>query len=175
MQEVKELFEAGADMVQLDEPWLQARVENARAFGVEAINRAVHGVQCPMAVHLCFGYAASMRGQEKPSAYSFLPELEQAEVEMVSIEAAQPKLDLGMLDLLPSKTMIVGVLDLGDMNIETPETVAQRIRDALGHLPPERLMLAPDCGMKYLPREVARGKLRALAVGAAMVKAELGL
>lgn len=173
--EVKELFEAGADMVQLDEPWLQARVENARVFGVEAINRAVHGAPGPMALHLCFGYAASMRGQDKPSAYSFLPELEQAEVEMVSIEAAQPKLDLGMLELLPSKTMIVGVLDLGDMNIETPETVAQRIRDALGHLPPERLMLAPDCGMKYLPREVARGKLRALAVGAAIVRAELGL
>ena len=173
--EVRELFEAGADVVQLDEPWLQARVENARSFGVEAINRAVHGVQGHMALHLCFGYAASMRGQEKPSAYSFLPELEQAEVGMVSIEAAQPKLDLGMLDLLPSKTMIVGVLDLGDVNIETPETVAQRIRDALAHVPPERLMLAPDCGMKYLPREVARGKLRALAVGAAMVKAELGL
>ena len=173
--EVRELFEAGADIVQLDEPWLQARVENARRFGVEAINRAVHDVQGPMALHLCFGYAASMRQQEKPSAYSFLPELEQAEVAMVSIEAAQPKLDLGMLDLLPSKTMIVGVLDLGDMNIETPETVAQRIREALGHLPPERLMLAPDCGMKYLPREVARGKLRALALGAAIVKAELGL
>ena len=173
--EVRELFEAGADIVQLDEPWLQARVENARRFGVEAINRAVQDVQGPMALHLCFGYAASMRQQEKPSAYSFLPELEQAEVAMVSIEAAQPKLDLGMLDLLPSKTIIVGMLDLGDMNIETPETVAQRIREALGHLPPERLMLAPDCGMKYLPREVARGKLRALALGAAIVKAELGL
>lgn len=173
--EVKELFEAGADMVQLDEPWLQARVDNAREFGVEAINRAVHGVPGPVAVHLCFGYAASMRGQDKPSAYSFLPELEQAEVAMVSIEAAQPKLDLGMLGLLPSKTMIAGVLDLGDMDIETPETVARRIRDALLHVPPERLMLAPDCGMKYLPREVARGKLRALVVGAAIVRAELGL
>ncbi len=173
--EVRELFEAGADIVQLDEPWLQARVENARRFGVEAINRAVHDVQGPMALHLCFGYAASMRQQEKPSAYSFLSELEQAEVAMVSIEAAQPKLDLGMLDLLPSKTVIVGVLDLGDMNVETPEIVAQRIREALQHLPPERLMLAPDCGMKYLPREVARGKLRALALGAAIVKAELGL
>ena len=173
-QEVKELFDAGADIVQLDEPWLQARVDSARRFGVEAINRALEGVEGPIALHLCFGYAASMR-EAKPSAYSFLPELEETAVQMVSIEAAQPKLDLSMLDLLPSKTVIVGVLDLGDMTIETPETVAQRIRNALQHLPPERLMLAPDCGMKYLPRNVARSKLRALALGAAIVKAELGL
>ncbi len=174
-EEVKELFDAGANIVQLDEPWLQARVENAREFGVEAINRALDGVQGSTALHLCFGYAASMRGQEKPSAYSFLPELEGTAAEMVSIEAAQPKLDLSMLEMLPSKIVIVGVLDLGDMTVETPETVAQRIRAALEHLPAERLMLAPDCGMKYLPRHVARGKLRALALGAAVVKAELGL
>ena len=173
-QEVKELFDAGADIVQLDEPWLQARVEQGRQFGVEAINRALDGVQGPTALHLCFGYAASMR-EKKPSAYSFLPELEDTPVQMVSIEAAQPKLDLSMLDILPSKTIIVGVLDLGDMFIETPEAVAQRIRAALQHPPPERLMLGPDCGMKYLPREVARGKLRAMVLGAAIVKSELGL
>ena len=133
-QEVKELFDAGADIVQLDEPWLQTRVEQGRRFGVEAINRALDGVQGPTALHLCFGYAASMR-EKKPSTYSFLPELEDTPVQMVSIEAAQPKLDLSMLDILPSKTIIVGVLDLGDMSIETPEAVAQRIRAALQHLP----------------------------------------
>ena len=114
-EEIKELFDAGANIVQLDEPWLQARVENAREFGVEAINRALDGVQGSTALHLCFGYAASMRGQEKPSAYSFLHELEGTSAEMVSIEAAQPKLDLSMLEMLPSKVVIVGVLDLGDM------------------------------------------------------------
>ena len=171
--ELKELFQAGADIVQLDEPWLQARVDQARQFGVEAINRALEGVAGTTALHLCFGYAVAVR--EKPSAYSFLPELEDTPVHMVSIEAAQPKLDLSMLDMLPSKTIIVGVLDLGDMTVETPETVAQRIRAALQHLPPERLMLAPDCGMKYLPRNIAYGKLRTLTLGAAIVKAELGL
>ena len=172
-QEVKELFDAGADIVQLDEPWLQARVERAREFGIEAINRALDGVDGPTALHLCFGYAVAVR--EKPSAYSFLPELEDTPVQMVSIEAAQPKLDLSVLAQMSSKTVILGVLDLGDMNVEAPETVAQRIRAALEYLPPERLMLAPDCGMKYLPREVARGKLRAMVLGAAIVKAELGL
>lgn len=172
-QEVKELFDAGADIVQLDEPWLQARVERAREFGIEAINRALEGVRDPTALHLCFGYAVAVR--DKPSDYSFLPELEDTSVQMVSIEAAQPKLGLPVLSQLPSKTVILGVLDLGDMNVERPETVAQRIRSALQHLPPERLMLAPDCGMKYLPREVARGKLRSMVLGAAIVKSELGL
>jgi 5-methyltetrahydropteroyltriglutamate--homocysteine methyltransferase len=172
-QEVKELFDAGADIVQLDEPWLQARVERAREFGIEAINRALDGVDGPTALHLCFGYAVAVR--EKPSAYSFLSELEDTPVQMVSIEAAQPKLDLSVLAQMSSKTVILGVLDLGDMNVEAPGTVAQRIRAALEYLAPERLMLAPDCGMKYLPREVARGKLRAMVLGAAIVKAELGL
>ena len=172
-QEVKELFDAGADVVQLDEPWLTARVERARQFGVNAINRALEGVECVTALHLCFGYAVAV--PEKPSAYSFLAELEGAAVQQVSIEAAQPRLDLAVLQELPSKTIILGVLDLGDMEVETPETVAGRIRSALRYLPPERLLVAPDCGMKYLPRNIARGKLRAMVLGAAIVRAELGL
>ena len=172
-QEVKELFDAGADVVQLDEPWLTARVERARQFGVNAINRALEGVEGVTALHLCFGYAVAV--PEKPSAYSFLAELEGAAVQQVSIEAAQPRLDLAVLQELPSKTIILGVLDLGDMEVETPETVAGRIRSALRYLPPERLLVAPDCGMKYLPRNIARGKLRAMVLGAAIVRAELGL
>lgn len=170
-EEVLELFEAGADVVQLDEPWLQARTEQAQDFGVEAVDRALEGVSGTTALHLCFGYASMVK--DKPSGYTFLKELEHSSVQQVSIEAAQPKLDLNILKELRSKTIILGVLDLGDMAVEEPEAVALRIRQALKYLPPERLILAPDCGMKYLPRDVAYGKLQALATGATIIRREL--
>ena len=170
-EEIHELFAAGADVVQLDEPWMQARPEQARQYAVKAINRALEGVQGTTAVHLCFGYAASVK--QKPSAYSFLPELEHAAVQQVSIEAAQPQLDLSILKTLPSKSIILGVLNLNDMTPETPEVVAQRIRAALSYVPPERLLLAPDCGMKFLPRDIAYRKLRAMVLGAEIVREEL--
>jgi 5-methyltetrahydropteroyltriglutamate--homocysteine methyltransferase len=170
-EEIQELFKAGADVVQLDEPWMQARSEQARQYAVKAINRALEGVQGTTAVHLCFGYAASVK--QKPSAYSFLPELEHAAVQQVSIEAAQPQLDLAILKTLPSKSIILGVLNLNDMTPETPEVVAQRIRAALSYVAPERLLVAPDCGMKFLPREIAYRKLRALVLGAEIVREEL--
>ena len=170
--EVRDLFAAGVDVVQLDEPWLQARAGAAREFAVEAIDRAVNGAEGVTALHLCFGYAAKVPGA-KPNAYDFLEELDAGSVHQVSIEAAQPGLDLRSLQLLPSKTIILGALDLGDPDVETPETVADRIRAALRHLPPERLVLAPDCGMKYLPRPVAYAKLQALVQGAAIVRREL--
>ena len=170
-EEIHELFAAGADVVQLDEPWMQARAEQAQRYSVKAINRALEGVQGTTAVHLCFGYAASVK--QKPSAYSFLPELEYAAVQQVSIEAAQPQLDLAILKALPSKSIILGVLNLNDMTPETPEVVAQRIRAALPYVPPERLLLAPDCGMKFLPRDIAYRKLRAMVLGAEIVREKL--
>jgi len=169
--EVRDLFAAGADIVQLDEPWLQARAEAAREFGVEAVDRALAGVAGTTALHLCFGYAAIVA--DKPAGYSFLAELDASAVDQVSIEAAQPKLDLAVLRELPSKTVMVGVLDLADPQVETAEVVAARIHAALEFLPPERLIATPDCGMKYLPRETAVGKLEALAAGAALVNATL--
>jgi 5-methyltetrahydropteroyltriglutamate--homocysteine methyltransferase len=169
--EIKDLFAAGADIVQIDEPWMQARPEEARAYGVEALDRAVAGVSGTTAVHLCFGYAAMVK--EKPSGYSFLPELEQSAVQQVSIETAQPSLDCAVLAKLPSKTIILGVLDLADPAVESPETVAQRIRRALAVVPPERLVIAPDCGLKYLAREVAFGKMQAMVAGADMVRREI--
>jgi 5-methyltetrahydropteroyltriglutamate--homocysteine methyltransferase len=170
-QEVKALFEAGADVVQLDEPWLQAHADDAREFGIQAINKALEGVNGTTGLHLCFGYAAVVKN--KASEYAFLAELERSVVDMISIEAAQPRLDLSVLAKLPSKTMVVGVLDLEDTNIETPEAVAARVREALKYLPPEQLMLAPDCGMKYLSRETAFGKLQAMVQGVELVRAEL--
>jgi 5-methyltetrahydropteroyltriglutamate--homocysteine methyltransferase len=170
-EEIRDLFAAGADIVQLDEPFLQAQPDKARRFAIPAINRAVAGVAGVTALHLCFGYAA--RVAEKPSAYSFLPELARANVQQVSIEAAQPRLDCAVLGALPDKQVMVGVLDLGDMAVETPEAVAARIRQALRHVPAERLIVAPDCGMKYLPRAVAFAKLRAMVDGARIVRAEL--
>ncbi len=169
--EVKALFEAGADVVQLDEPWLQARHEDAGQYGVQAINKAMDGVVGTTALHLCFGYAAMI--DHKPSGYSALPQLDATVVDQISIEAAQPNLDLAVLAELSSKTIILGVLDLGDEGIETPETVASRLLAALKYVPPERLMAAPDCGMKYLPRGVALGKLRAMTAGAALVRQAL--
>src|SRR5271157_3534929 len=159
--EIKDLFTAGADVVQIDEPWMQQHPDKARQYGLKALNRALDGVAGTVAVHLCFGYAAVVH--EKPSGYSFLAELEDSKAQQISIEAAQPKLDLNVLKELPSKTIILGVIDLSDMTIETPQIVAERIRRALDHVPADRLVVAPDCGMKYLPRAVAFAKMKAMA------------
>ena len=170
--EIKDLFAAGADIVQVDEPWMQARPEKARAYGVEALDRALDGVAGTTAVHLCFGYAAMVR--EKPAGYSFLPELERSAALQVSIETAQPNLDCAVLSELPSKTIMLGVIDLSDETPETPEAVAARIRRALPYVPAERLVIAPDCGMKYLSRALAFAKLQAMVKGAGIVRDELG-
>ena len=170
-EEVRDLFAAGADIVQLDEPYLQARPDAAHAYGVKAINRALEGAAGKTALHLCFGYAAVVH--DKPSGYSFLPELEAAAVDQVSIEAAQPDLDPAVLSELPSKEILYGVIDMSEPGIERPETVAARLRRALAVVPPERLVAAPDCGMKYLTRELAFGKLRAMVEGAAIVRREV--
>jgi len=171
-EEVKALFAAGIDVVQLDEPYMQARHEIAREYAVEAINRALDGVTGTTAVHLCFGYAHIVH--DRPSGYSFLPELENCTADQISIEAAQPDLDLSILEALPSKTIILGVISLGNPEIETPETVAVRIRKALDVVPAERIVIAPDCGMKYISRDVAVGKLKAMVAGAEIVRAEIG-
>jgi 5-methyltetrahydropteroyltriglutamate--homocysteine methyltransferase len=168
--ELREL-EPIVDWLQLDEPYLQAHPDRARAFGVAVIDRALTGLTKPTCVHLCFGYAFShaLAGTTKSGAYAFLPELEASRVGQVSIEAAQPKLDLAVLRELPSKTVVLGVLDLGAVAAESADTVARRLEAALAHVPPARLVAAPDCGMKYLARDVARAKLRALAAGARLV------
>jgi 5-methyltetrahydropteroyltriglutamate--homocysteine methyltransferase len=169
--EINDLFAAGADIVQIDEPWMQSRPEKARKYGLKALDRALAGVEGTTAVHICFGYAAVVK--DKPSGYSFLAEFEDSAVDQVSIEAAQPKLDLSVLQQLPSKTIILGVIDLSDLTVETPETVAARIRKALPFAPADRIVVAPDCGLKYLPREVAFGKMRAMVEGAGIVRREL--
>ena len=169
-EEIRDLKAAGADVVQIDEPWLQARPDRAARYGVKAINRALEGISGPTIVHLCFGYAAAVK--DKPTGYSFLPQLEATSASQISIEAAQPRLDLSVLASL-RKTLMVGVIDLGTEKIESPAEVAQRIRAALKVVPAERLVVAPDCGMKYLTREAAFGKLKALAEGAAIVRKEL--
>ena len=169
--EIRDLFAAGADVVQIDEPYMQARPEKARKYGLEALDRAVDGVTGITAVHICFGYAAIIHA--RPPGYSFLGELEGSAVEQVSIETAQSSLDCSVLEKLPSKTIILGVLDLSDMTVETSEVVAARIRRALAHVPAERIVVAPDCGLKYLPREVAFGKMRAMVEGARIVRNEL--
>ena len=169
--EIKDLFAAGADVVQLDEPWMQARPEKAKAYGLAALDRALNGVKGTTAIHLCFGYAQMVKS--KPSGYSFLPELEQSPAQQISIEAAQPKVDLAVLKELPSKTIILGVIDLSDLTVETAQIVADRIRRALPYIPAERIVIAPDCGMKYLPRDVALRKMRAMVEGAAIVRHEL--
>jgi 5-methyltetrahydropteroyltriglutamate--homocysteine methyltransferase len=171
--EIKDLFAAGADIVQIDEPYMQARPEKARQYGLKALARALDGVSGTTAVHICFGYAAIIH--VRPPGYSFLPELEAVPVRQVSVETAQSGLDCAVLSRLPSKTIILGVLDLSDMSIETPETVAGRIRRALPHVPAERIVIAPDCGLKYLPREVAFGKICAMVEGARIVRRELGV
>jgi 5-methyltetrahydropteroyltriglutamate--homocysteine methyltransferase len=169
-EEVKDLFAAGADIVQLDEPYLQARPEEARRYGVAAINRALSGVTGTTAVHLCFGYAAIIH--DRPSGYSFLPELAAADCDQVSIETAQSGLDCSVLTALEGKTVILGVLNLGDHAVESASDVTARVRRALPYVPAERLVLAPDCGMKYLPRDVAFGKLAAMTQAAADLRAE---
>jgi 5-methyltetrahydropteroyltriglutamate--homocysteine methyltransferase len=171
-EEIRDLFTAGVDMVQLDEPYLQARPEEAQKYAVRAINRALEGVTGTTIVHVCFGYAHIVH--QRPAGYSFLPQLEAVTADVISIEAAQPSLDLSILRELPSKRFMVGVISLGDPEVETPEVVAGRVRRALEVLPPERLLVAPDCGMKYLPRDVAFRKLEAMARGAAIVRSELG-
>jgi 5-methyltetrahydropteroyltriglutamate--homocysteine methyltransferase len=168
--EVKDLFAAGADIVQLDEPYMQARPEAAREFGVAALNRALAGVTGTTAVHICFGYAAIIH--DRPSGYSFLSELADCPCDQVSIETAQSALDPSVLDSLPDKTIILGVIDLSDHAVESTEQIANRVRRALPHVPPERIVLAPDCGMKYLPRPSAIGKLAALAQAAEVLRAE---
>ena len=170
-EEIRDLFAAGADVVQIDEPYMAARPEKARAYAVEVVNRALRGIEGTTALHMCFGYAAIVH--ERGNEYAFLPELAESAVQQISIEAAQPNLDLSVLERLPGKTIILGALNLGDMAVGTPEIVADRIRAALRHVPPERLVIAPDCGMKYLPRDVAFGKLCAMVVGAKMVREEL--
>jgi 5-methyltetrahydropteroyltriglutamate--homocysteine methyltransferase len=164
--EVRDLFSAGADIVQLDEPYLQARPEPARAYGVQALNRALAGVVGTTAVHLCFGYAAIIH--ERPSGYSFLPELADCLCDQISIETAQSNLDTSVLKHLTCKTIMLGVIDLSDPAVESVDTVVQRVRRALPHVAPERVVIAPDCGMKYIPWESATGKMRAMA-GAAEV------
>jgi len=169
--EIKDLFAAGADIVQIDEPYMQARPDKARKFGLAGLNAALDGVRGTTAIHICFGYAAIIH--VRPEGYSFLPELAASPVQQVSIETAQSKLDCAVLEKLPGKTVILGILDLSDMAIETAETVAARIRRALPHVPAERIVVAPDCGLKYLPREVAYGKMCAMVAGTKIVRAEL--
>ena len=170
--EARDLERAGADVIQLDEPWLRNDPEGARRYAVPAINRALAGLTVPTALHLCFGYAAVVKHQ-KPTGYSFLPQLAETIAAQISIEAAQPKLDLGVLADLAGKQIILGVIDLGDPAVETVEQVATRIRAGLTRVAPDRLILAPDCGMKYLPRETAFGKLKALSDGARVVRSQI--
>ncbi len=169
--EIKDLFAAGADVVQIDEPYMQARPEKARKYGVAALNRALEGVSGTTAVHICFGYAAIIH--ERPEGYSFLPEFAGTTVKQVSIETAQSKLDCSVLKTLPDKTIILGVLDLSTHDVETPEIVAARIERALPYVDPKRMIVAPDCGLKYLPRAVAFGKMKAMADGARLVRQKL--
>jgi 5-methyltetrahydropteroyltriglutamate--homocysteine methyltransferase len=167
-EEVRDLFAAGADIVQIDEPWLQSRADKARDFALPAINRALEGVSGTTALHTCFGYAHVVH--DRPAGYPFLAELAACAADIVAIEAAQPRLDVSVLEPLADKTLVVGVLDLSDPEAETPEVVASRIEAALEVVPAERLQVGPDCGMKYLSRELAFAKLRALVEGARLVR-----
>ncbi|HEY2035629.1 MAG TPA: uroporphyrinogen decarboxylase family protein [Steroidobacteraceae bacterium] len=169
-EEIRDLFAAGADVVQIDEPYMQARPEKAREFGLAALERALDGMTGTTAVHICFGYAAIIH--DRPSAYSFLPEMAACSCQQISIETAQSGIDTAVLEMLPAKRIILGVIDLNDHAVETPETVAARIRRALPYKRADELVAAPDCGMKYLPRDSAYGKLESLVAGAAMIRAE---
>jgi 5-methyltetrahydropteroyltriglutamate--homocysteine methyltransferase len=171
-EEIKDLFAAGADIVQIDEPYMQAMPDKARQFGLKALNRALSGVGGETAVHLCFGYAAMVAN--RPSEYQFLTELVGTPATSISIETAQSSLDCSVLAKLPGKNIILGVLDLSTNEVETPEKVAARIRRALPYINSDQLIIAPDCGMKYLPRDVAFRKLQAMVAGAGQVRAELG-
>jgi 5-methyltetrahydropteroyltriglutamate--homocysteine methyltransferase len=170
--EIRDLFAAGADVVQVDEPYMQARPEKAREFGLKALNRALEGITGTTAVHICFGYAAIIH--ERPSGYSFLPELAGCTCRQVSIETAQSRLDCKVLESLRGKSVMVGCLDLNDPTVESAHTVAERIRRALPYVAKESVILAPDCGMKYLPRESAVGKMRAMVEAAKILRAEFG-
>jgi len=170
-EEIADLFAAGADVVQLDEPYMQARPEAAEEYGLEALNAALDGAAGTTAVHICFGYAAIIH--ERPEGYSFLPQMKDCSCNQVSIETAQSNLDTSVLENLAGKTVLLGVLDLSDMTVETPQTVACRVRRALPHVDAERIILAPDCGLKYLPRDVAFGKMKAMADGARLLRAEM--
>jgi len=169
-EEIRDLFAAGADVVQVDEPYMQARPDKARQYGLKALNRAFDGIQGTTAVHICFGYAAIIH--QRPSGYSFLPELAGSPVRQISIETAQSNLDTSVLQRLPGKKIMVGCIDLSDMKVETPPQVAERLRRALKYVRPEDVIVAPDCGMKYLPREVAFGKLQAMVEGAKLLRQE---
>ncbi len=170
-EEIRDLFAAGADVVQIDEPYMQAHPVEAREFGLAAFERALAGVSGTTAVHICFGYGSMVKG--KPARYDFLPELAATTINQVSVETAQPGLDCSVLRELPNKTIMLGVLDLSTEQVETPELVADRINRALPYVDPQRLIVAPDCGLKYLPRDVAFGKLKAMVDGARLVRAQL--
>jgi 5-methyltetrahydropteroyltriglutamate--homocysteine methyltransferase len=171
-EEIGDLFAAGADIVQIDEPYMQAQPEKARRYGLNALNRALQGITGPTAVHVCFGYAAIVH--ERPSAYSFLPELAGCSCRQVSIETAQSGLDCGVLAKLPGKQIMVGCIDLDDMAIETPQAIVARVERALAHVPAQDVILAPDCGMKYLPRDVAFAKLQSMVEAARILRAKYG-
>jgi 5-methyltetrahydropteroyltriglutamate--homocysteine methyltransferase len=171
--EVLELQKAGADVIQLDEPWVRNDPAAAKRYAVKAINRALQGVTVPTVVHVCFGYAAVVPGDTKPAGYSFLAELADTTADQISIEAAQPKLDLGVLNDLSAKKIMLGVIDLGNPQVETADVIAGRIRHGLKYVSADRLIPAPDCGMKYMPRAVAFGKLKAMSDAAAMVRKEV--
>jgi 5-methyltetrahydropteroyltriglutamate--homocysteine methyltransferase len=169
-EEIRDLFNAGADVVQIDEPYMQARPEEARAWGQRALNRALDGIRGVTAVHICFGYAAIIH--TRPSGYSFLPELQQCSCHQISIETAQSNLDCSVLASLAGKTIMLGVIDLSNMQVETPEQVATRIRRALPYTNPRNIIVCTDCGMKYLPRDVAYRKMKAMVDGASIVRQE---
>jgi 5-methyltetrahydropteroyltriglutamate--homocysteine methyltransferase len=171
--EILELEKAGADVIQLDEPWVRNDPASAKRYAVKAINRALQGVKVPTVVHVCFGYAAVVPGDTKPAGYSFLAELSDSTADQISIEAAQPKLDLGVLKDLSSKKILLGVIDLGNPEIEPASIIADRIRHGLKYVAAERLIPAPDCGMKYMPRHIAFGKLKAMCDAAATVRKEI--
>jgi 5-methyltetrahydropteroyltriglutamate--homocysteine methyltransferase len=171
-EEIRDLFAAGADIVQIDEPYLQARPEQAREYGLKALNRALDGIQGTTAVHICFGYAAIIH--QRPSGYSFLPELAGCGCRQVSIETAQSGLDCSVLATLAGKQIMVGAIDLNDINVETPEQVVARVKRALPYVKPENVIIAPDCGMKYLPQDVAYGKMRAMVEAAKILRKEYG-
>jgi 5-methyltetrahydropteroyltriglutamate--homocysteine methyltransferase len=171
--EIHDLVAAGADVIQIDEPYLQAHVDKARSFAIPAINRALEGVAVPTVLHTCFGYGMIVPGKQTGARYAFLEELTETAAQQISIEAAQPQLDLSVLRCMGHKTMMLGVLDLGTEEVETVDTVAERIRSALRHIDARRLVLAPDCGMKYLSRQSALDKLQAMVRAARLVRAEL--
>jgi 5-methyltetrahydropteroyltriglutamate--homocysteine methyltransferase len=169
-EEIRDLFAAGADVVQIDEPYMQAQPEKARSYGVAALNRALEGIKGETAVHICFGYSVYLKN--KPAGYSFLPEFAACTCRQISIETAEPKLDCSVLVKLPGKKVMVGCIDLSTPEVETPQTVVERIKRALPYIKPQDVILAPDCGMKFLPRASAVGKLRSMVEAAKLLRAE---